>query len=444
MLAIPDDWGNYTAQQKIDFFNAHNVTPAELQAADPTLTDEGLAWMRSRGYAVQDAPAIDEEAIARAQAFEALQAQAQAELARQAELQRQEAEQQAELQRQEAERQAQEAERQWRIAEAQRIAAESAQAEQVNMELPRFVVAAIQNAAAGTVDDKVAWLNSQRSIMSDEEARARAEAVLGVIPSDDWEALQNLADQAQAKEAQAPPEPFYGAPEGWRYSLVTGELVPEEATVEQLVAYQTDQGLTTEQLAAENQRLEIIAIAEQPLEDKIAYLNAQLDTKNEAQVRADIESVLGKQDDTAWAMLTQYAAEQRAPDVLSPPAAPSTPTAPVIPSKTVKPFIAPGTIPDVQPPIKKDQTMSPATPAAVGNVPLPSDWDRYTAAQKITWFNRNAITPTALKAAGVSDADIAWMQSNGYIVGATQPQPVQGAGINPVLIAAAAALLLGG
>lgn len=298
------------------------------------------------------------------------------------------------------------------------------------MELPRFVVVAIENAAAGTIDDKVAWLNDQRQIMSDEEARARAEAVLGVQDDDAWALLQQLADESQAVEAL--PQVDYGAPEGWRYSLVTGELVPVNATVEELTALTADQGLTTEQLAAEAERAEIIAVSDQSLEDKIAYVNAQLENKNEAQVRAEIEAVLGKQDDAAWGLLTSMAAQERAPVILQPPASPSTPKAPILPSPINKPFIVPGTTPTVKSETTKDETMQ----RTIGNQPLPAGWDQYSAIQKITWFNRNNITPAQLKAEGVSDSDIAWMRSNGYIVG------TQTSGLNPVLIAAAAAYFL--
>jgi len=260
------------------------------------------------------------------------------------------------------------------------------------MELPRCLVAAIENAAAGTVDDKVAWLNDQRKIMSDEEARARAEAVLGVQDDSAWALLQQLADEAQAVEA--PPQVDYGPPEGWRFSLVTGEIVPEQASVEELVALQTDRGLTAEQLAAEAERAEIIAVSDQSLEDKIAYVNAQLENKSEVQVRTEIEAVLGKQDDAAWDLLTSMAAQERAPVILQPPASPSTPEASVLPSPINKPFIVPVTTPAVKSETTQDQTMQ----RTIGNQTLPAGWDQYSAIQKITWFNRNNITPAQLKA----------------------------------------------
>ena len=44
----------------------------------------------------------------------------------------------------------------------------------------------------------------------------------------------------------------------------------------------------------------------------------------------------------------------------------------------------------------------------------PAGWEKYTPAQKITYFNQNSITPEMLTSEGVSAADIAWMQARGY------------------------------
>jgi len=720
-LVIPSDWGNYSAADKIDFFNANDVTPAELQAADPTLTGDGLAWMRANGYAVVDEPIEppprayqpepiyyleDELALERERywaelrelreqaeraeaerlaAFAELQRQAQAALAEaerqrqaalaEAERQRQAALAEAERQRQaelaeqarlaalaEAERQRQaelaeqarlaalvEAERQRQVelaeqarlaalAEAARLAALAeaarlkalaeaearrqaelaeqarlaalaeaearrqaelaeiarlaaiaqaeearlaaiAQAERERQEalnaLPRFVVASIQNAAAGSVNDKIdwlidqrsimsdeearrraelvlgdqaddawetlqrlaseaqteraalaeaerqrqaelaeqarlaalaeaarleaeaarleaeaaalaeaarleqslalegteqtimttsdlpnfvvaairnaaagdldakiAWLNSQRSIMSDDEARARAEAVLGDIPDDDWAQLQSYATAQAALDAEAKAraqqQPVYGAPAGWRYSLITGELVPIDASIDELVALQTDQGLTAEQEQAEIRREIIIQVSQLNLDEKINFVNRELELQSASDLRAEIEAVLGKQDDAAWATLTSMAAQESAPVILSPPLTPSTPTgASIMETPAPKPFIAPVAQP---PSVSQGNTME----RTIGTKTLPANWDELNASQKITWFNINQITPGQLKAAGVSDADIAWMQSNGYIVGSTAAAPAAApGGINPLLIAAAAALLLG-
>ena len=54
--------------------------------------------------------------------------------------------------------------------------------------------------------------------------------------------------------------------------------------------------------------------------------------------------------------------------------------------------------------------------ASLMTINLPADWDSYFPDDKIIWFNANQITPSQLIAAGVSAADIAWMQANGYVV----------------------------
>lgn len=58
---------------------------------------------------------------------------------------------------------------------------------------------------------------------------------------------------------------------------------------------------------------------------------------------------------------------------------------------------------------------------------LPSDWEGYLPQEKIDWFNRNKVSPQQLRMYGVSDADIGWMQQNGYQVPSTAD-----AGQNPV------------
>lgn len=50
---------------------------------------------------------------------------------------------------------------------------------------------------------------------------------------------------------------------------------------------------------------------------------------------------------------------------------------------------------------------------------LPANWSTYGAADKISYFNANNVTPVELAAVGVSGADLAWMQNNGYSVKAT-------------------------
>ena len=48
---LPPGWESYSPADKINYFNAIGATPEELLANDPTLTQEGLNWMVSQGYA---------------------------------------------------------------------------------------------------------------------------------------------------------------------------------------------------------------------------------------------------------------------------------------------------------------------------------------------------------------------------------------------------------
>lgn len=50
---------------------------------------------------------------------------------------------------------------------------------------------------------------------------------------------------------------------------------------------------------------------------------------------------------------------------------------------------------------------------------LPAGWSGFNPQQKIAYFNTQAITPTQLRAAGVPQSDIDWMQGQGYTGGAT-------------------------
>jgi hypothetical protein len=61
-----------------------------------------------------------------------------------------------------------------------------------------------------------------------------------------------------------------------------------------------------------------------------------------------------------------------------------------------------------------------AKPAMVGNVILPTGFSDYSAAQKIKFFNDNLITPKQLLQAGVSQSDIDWMITNGYVISQTE------------------------
>jgi hypothetical protein len=316
--------------------------------------------------------------------------------------------------------------------------------EQQTVNLPDYIVADIQYVGTLGVDDKVNWLINQRKAgLSDAMIRARVEAVLGAQSDADWSYLTQIADEAQASHAAwiatqpvetGPPPP----PLGWRYSLITGELVPENASVDTLVELMTDEGLTAEQDAAIAQQAEILEVAELSVEDKVAWYNEQRDTKSEAQIRAEVEAVLGAQTDQNWSALTTLAAQADAPLAIQPPASPSQqPGASIKPQTVTKPIFTPTAAP---PSAQRGDQMQ----RIVGTTQLPADWDAFSPNAKITWFNRNGITISQLKDAGVSDADIAYMRANGYIVGATQPA-AQGAGLSPLVIAAAAAaLLIGG
>lgn len=58
---------------------------------------------------------------------------------------------------------------------------------------------------------------------------------------------------------------------------------------------------------------------------------------------------------------------------------------------------------------------------------LPQEWDKYSAEQKIDYFNENKIRPTQLLAEGVPQAVIDWMIGNGYSgMGPDGPSKVPG------------------
>lgn len=87
-------------------------------------------------------------------------------------------------------------------------------------------------------------------------------------------------------------------------------------------------------------------------------------------------------------------------------------------------------------------------------IKLPANWDKYSAAQKIEYFNNNYITEKMLLADGVSQDDIDWMKQNGYTGMPEEPTrpdplpkqiqvPTQTNAALPLIVAAAAAYLIG-
>lgn len=47
---LPSGFSNFNPAEKINYFNQIGATPQEIMRGDPTLTQEGLDWMRSQGY----------------------------------------------------------------------------------------------------------------------------------------------------------------------------------------------------------------------------------------------------------------------------------------------------------------------------------------------------------------------------------------------------------
>lgn len=92
------------------------------------------------------------------------------------------------------------------------------------------------------------------------------------------------------------------------------------------------------------------------------------------------------------------------------------------------------------PPAAPSDTTTPTTTTRTTMLNLPSNWDTFSPAQKIAWFNLNAIKPSQLLAEGVTASDIAWMRQNGYTV--QEQAPTTGNAL-PLLLAAAAYFFIG-
>jgi hypothetical protein len=122
----------------------------------------------------------------------------------------------------------------------------------------------------------------------------------------------------------------------------------------------------------------------------------------DAQARTMAEQAYGRQSDADWAYLVSKS-RFGTPAPTPAPAQPDVRTQP-----TVKPLGVVTAAPAV--------VAAPAA-ASVRDVKamLPAGWSGITDPQeKIRWFNQNRVTATELRAAGVPQADIDWMASNGY------------------------------
>lgn len=70
-----------------------------------------------------------------------------------------------------------------------------------------------------------------------------------------------------------------------------------------------------------------------------------------------------------------------------------------------------------------DTTSAPVNQFTYGDVTLPSDWYGKTAGQKVQFFNEQNLTPEQLlgAGAGLTQADIDWMRTQGYTGGVSEP-----------------------
>lgn len=70
--------------------------------------------------------------------------------------------------------------------------------------------------------------------------------------------------------------------------------------------------------------------------------------------------------------------------------------------------------------------------AELGDIELsiPENWAEFSAADKIDWYNQNDVGVDELKAAGVTDFEIQWMQQNGYEGVATPTNSLSNANIS--------------
>lgn len=79
-----------------------------------------------------------------------------------------------------------------------------------------------------------------------------------------------------------------------------------------------------------------------------------------------------------------------------------------------------------------DTAKTPEDLAKKAGLTLPSDWSTYTTKQKIDWFNKNNVDASKLASAGISEDDINWMKQNGYTGNAAGvPLPADWTTLNP-------------
>lgn len=191
-----------------------------------------------------------------------------------------------------------------------------------------------------------------------------------------------------------------------------------------------------------------------------AQAEAQAIAEEQAAIDANIQAYIA-QDQAArsaeLAFLTVAEDVSRGIDataVVTAPAAPSDAvlTEPEIIYDIPFPDVSIREVPETTPPV---ETPAPATGDAAmeqyvfGDITLPQGWYQFTPTQKANWFNQNNVTPTRLRAAGVTDQDIIYLRQAGYTIqDATTVAPVSpvapAAGNLLPLALAAAFVLFGG
>jgi hypothetical protein len=252
-------------------------------------------------------------------------------------------------------------------------------------------VAEIQTVSTLNAEQKAQWYASQVAKgLNNAQIRLNAEAVLGAQSDEDWEALQALA-----------------------ISLGLLQALPVATFA------------TESEIAAQ-----VRAISTMSAKDKADFYNRLLaEGYTDAGIRLEIEVALGEQSDSDWAALQALAESMRPKPVIVPPVV-----------EDISRGIDATTIVTV-PAAPSDQAVPVADFSDLTSpLALPGDWDSYSEAFKIAWFNANQIKPSQLVAAGVPTSDIAYMRANGYTV--QEQAPAAGGGYG-LLLALASAYFLG-